>query len=355
VSSLAVVFLLLVAVVSSYSQSKTEKKELAALTQKATDGDASAQLELGFRYLTGRGVAIEDAVQARNWFTKAADHGNATAQFQLGEMFSSGWGIPEDRARAAIWYRKAAEQGLAAAQYGLGSMYEAGRGAPLDHKEAVRWIQKAADQNFAPAKAWMQAHGANLESVTANSADKVQPNQEHVVQPGSVASQESSAAVDIRYFPGDSRAVTNAEIRAIRNSLRWEPESVVLKPGGTARSNLRDGNGQKMGSVLVRWDKSTAANADKNSTHADGWRGQFSIQIENGTSCHFASSAQLEDDQGFIVVNGETWNSWMTHQPEGGQTSQARGEAVLPQNFSSLVLKPLTPYSTLNMCTTPRN
>lgn len=126
INSLAFVLFLLVAVAPSYSQTKAEKKELAALYQKASDGDVNSQLELGTRYLLGRGVAIEDAVQARDWFTKAADKGNATAQFWLGEMYSTGWGIPEDKARAAIWYRKAADQGLATAQYALGNMYETG-------------------------------------------------------------------------------------------------------------------------------------------------------------------------------------------------------------------------------------
>jgi hypothetical protein len=353
VNSLAVVIVLLLVVVTGYSQSKAEKKDLAALTEKATDGDANAQLELGIRYLTGRGVAIEDAVQARNWFLKAADQGNSTAQFWLGEMFSTGWGIPEDKARAAIWYRKAAEQGLATAQFALGNMYESGRGAPLNHKEAVKWIQKAANQGLAPAKSWIQTHGGNAAS--GSDQNQQAPDQDaQAAAPG--AGQESAAQMDIRYLPGESRAVTEAELREIRNSLRWDPESVVLKQGGTARSNLVDGKGQKVGSVLIRWDKTTAPGADKNSAHPDEWRGQFSIQIENATSCRFTSSAQLEDDQGFVVVTGATWNNWMAqHQPEAGQTSQTHSDAGWTQNFPSLVLKPLTAYSTLSACTVPRN
>jgi len=355
--SLAVVFFLLGSVVSSYSQSKAEKKELAALTEKATDGDANAQLELGIRHLTGRGVPIEDAVQARNWFLKAADQGNSTAQFWLGEMFSTGWGIPEDKARAAIWYRKAAEQGLATAQFALGNMYENGRGAPLNHKEAVKWIQKAANQGLAPAKSWIQAHPGDSETAAASGVDhdKQARDQDAQASPP-VAGQESAPEIDIRYLPGDSRAVTDAEMRGIRNSVRWDPESVALKQGGTARSNLVDGKGEKLGSVLIRWDKTTAPGADKNSTHSDEWRGQFSIQVENATSCRFTSSAQLEDDQGFVVVTGATWNSWMAqHQPEAGQTSQAHSDAAWTQNFPSLVLKPLTAYSALSACTTPKS
>ena len=103
------------------------KEGVCSSVSKATNGDADSQLELGIRNLLGRGVATEDAVQARNWFLKSADQGNVTARFSLGEMYSTGWGIPEDKARAAIWYRKAADQGLATAQYDLGNMYETGR------------------------------------------------------------------------------------------------------------------------------------------------------------------------------------------------------------------------------------
>jgi hypothetical protein len=354
INSLVVISVFLGAVVSSYSQSKAEKKELAALYQKASDGDANSQVELGLRYLMGRGVAMEDSVQARDWFVKAADKGNASAQFWLGEMYSTGWGIPEDKARAAIWYRKAADQGLATAQFDLGNMYETGTGVALNHEEAVTWIRKAAKQDFAPAKSWLQTHSLDSESAAASRANQNQPPEDHAVQTiATVASAESAAQIDIRYFAGDSRAVTDVEMREIRNSLRWDPESVVLMQGGTARSNLVDGKGQKMGSVLIRWDKTTE---DRNSTHPDQWHGHFSIQIENGTSCRFTSSAELDDSQGFVVVTGATWNGWMLqHQPDGGQTSLSHGDVAWTQTFASLALKPLTAYSTLSACTTPQN
>jgi len=352
VNILAGLAVLLVAIVPSCAQSKSEKKEFAALYQKASDGDADSQLEVGMRYLQGRDVAMEDSVQARDWFTKSANQGNATARFWLGEMYSTGWGIPEDKARAAIWYRKAAEQGLASAQFDLGNLYENGRGVPLNHEEAVTWIRKAADQDFAPAKSWLKAHSVDSDGAAASSADENKPSEDHAVQ--AVAPPESAAPIDIRYFTGASRAVTDVEMREIRNSLRWDPESVTLMQGGTARSNLIDGKGGKIGSVLIRWDK-TAPVPDKDSTHPDQWNGHFSIQIENGTSCRFTSSAELDDSQGFVVVTGATWNGWMTqHQPEAGQTSRTSGDAAWTQNYPALALKPLTAYSTLSECTTPR-
>ncbi len=354
VNSFVVISILLVAVAPSCSQSKAEKKELAALYQKATNGDADSQLELGLRNLLGRGVATEDAVQARDWFVKSADQGNATARFWLGEMYSTGWGIPEDKARAAIWYRKAADQGLATAQFDLGNMYETGTGVPLNHEEAVTWIRKAAKQDFVPAKSWLQVHSMDSNSAAASRADQSQPLQDHAAE--TITAPESAAEIDIRYFLGDSRPMTDAEMREVRNSLRWDPESVALVQGGTARSNLVDAKGRKMGSVLVRWDKTITPDGDKNSTYPNQWHGHFSIQVENGTSCRFTSSAELDDSQGFAVVSGATWKGWMTeHQPDGGQTSQTRGDVAWTQTFPSLALKPLTAYSTLSACNTPQN
>jgi hypothetical protein len=177
-------------------------------------------------------------------------------------------------------------------------------------------------------------------------------------QPGKLqtaASPQSPAQIDVRYLPVDSRPLSDAEMRDLRNSLRWEPDSAALTPGGTARSNLVDDKGRRLGSVLVRWDKTTTPKATQSRSPGQN-RGYFTVQVENGTSCVFQSSAELDDTQGFIAVGGVTWSGWLTlHQPERGQTSQARGDAALTQAYPSLVLKPLTAYSTLSACMTPKN
>jgi hypothetical protein len=164
---------------------------------------------------------------------------------------------------------------------------------------------------------------------------------------------QQPAQIDVRYLSADSRPLTDAEMRDLRNSLRWDPESVPLSPGGAARSNLVDDKGRRLGSVLVRWDKAvTPKTAQASGTP----RGHFTLQIENGTSCVFQSSAEIDDSQGFVVVSGVTWSGWLTlHQPERGQTSQAQGDAALSQAYPSLALKPLTAYSTLSGCMTPKN
>ena len=121
--------------------------ELSELRKKAKEGDALAQMDLGFMYENGRGVA-QSYAEAVNWYRKAADQGNASAQNDLGFMYENGRGVALSYAEAANWYRKAADQGNAHAQRNLGIMYEIGRGVPQSYAEAVNWYRKAADQGY---------------------------------------------------------------------------------------------------------------------------------------------------------------------------------------------------------------
>ena len=104
-----------------------------------------------------------------------ADEGNAVAQLNLGFMYNLGRGVPEDLATAVSWYRKAAEQGHAQGQYNLGVMYNNGRGVTQDFAAAAAWYRKAADQGevHAQFKLGLQAHKwFNLASVRYDAAEK---------------------------------------------------------------------------------------------------------------------------------------------------------------------------------------
>ncbi len=50
----------------------------------------------------------------------AADQGDADAQLNLGFMYDHGEGVPQNYAEAVRWYRMAADQGNAIAQHNLG-------------------------------------------------------------------------------------------------------------------------------------------------------------------------------------------------------------------------------------------
>jgi TPR repeat protein len=111
----------------------------------AEQGNARAQLQMGYQYAYGEGVR-QSHDQAVRWYRKAADQGNATAQNNLGGIYEDGLGVKEDWAEAVRWYRKSAEQGFAGGQFNLGRAYQFGMAVPQSRQEAIRWFDKAGDQ-----------------------------------------------------------------------------------------------------------------------------------------------------------------------------------------------------------------
>jgi localization factor PodJL len=77
------------------------------LKNAARAGDPSAFIELGTRYLEGRG-APRDLKAAALWFERAADFGSAPAQYRLGAFLEAGRAIDADPKAAADWYQRAA-------------------------------------------------------------------------------------------------------------------------------------------------------------------------------------------------------------------------------------------------------
>lgn len=111
----------------------------------AEQGNARAQVQIGYQYAYGEGVR-QNADEAARWYRKAAVQGNAKAQSNLGKMYEDGLGVGEDWAQAVAWYRKSAEQGYAEGQFNLGRAYQFGLAVPQNRQEAIRWFDKAGDQ-----------------------------------------------------------------------------------------------------------------------------------------------------------------------------------------------------------------
>ena len=108
----------------------------------AKNGDALAQINLGYMYGTGLGVKRNDKT-AVAWYRKAAEQAHPIAQNHLGDMFYVGKGVRIDYQEAVKWYTYSANQGYALAQANLGYMY---RKVQLDHAEAIKWYKAAANQ-----------------------------------------------------------------------------------------------------------------------------------------------------------------------------------------------------------------
>ncbi len=69
----------------SLDKAELDRRVVTFQTQRAREGSASAQYELGVRYLTGNGV-VKDKATARQWLTAAEHAGNAQARKKLEEL-----------------------------------------------------------------------------------------------------------------------------------------------------------------------------------------------------------------------------------------------------------------------------
>ncbi len=125
--------------------------DLENLRQRAEQGNADAQAELGYRYHTGQ-VVRQDYERAVSWYRLAAEQDHVKAQYHLGLAYAFGEGVDHDPAQAAEWYRRAAEQGHAQAAFSLGLAHLYGDGVSTDGELAARWLQQSAEAGYSRAQ-----------------------------------------------------------------------------------------------------------------------------------------------------------------------------------------------------------
>ncbi|MBE6074259.1 MAG: hypothetical protein E7202_06980 [Selenomonas ruminantium] len=123
------------------------KEAVRLLQQAAEQGDAEAQLWLGFCYEEGCGIA-QDAKKAVDCYKRAARVGLARAQFELGACYRDGRGTAKNEKEAFEWFKKAARQGEAYAANAVGLCYLDGIGVSGNLGEAFAWFKKSAENGF---------------------------------------------------------------------------------------------------------------------------------------------------------------------------------------------------------------
>ncbi len=125
--------------------------ELTRLIQRASEGNASAQNDLGIRYLVGRGV-VQDYEEAARWLRAAAAQDMTNAQYNLGVLYDSGRGVAQDPTQALFWFHSAAENGHGRAQMAMAAAYASGRGIDRNPEMARNWLEQAAESNIGEAQ-----------------------------------------------------------------------------------------------------------------------------------------------------------------------------------------------------------
>ena len=137
------------------SLAMSDEETVRVLQRDADQGNANAQVRLGYFHETGRGGLAKDDRKAARLYKLAADQGNAAARNNLGVLYrDGGGGLTKDDREALRLFKLAADQGNAYAQQNLGGFYRDGRGGlGKDDREAVRLFKLAADQALADARA----------------------------------------------------------------------------------------------------------------------------------------------------------------------------------------------------------
>lgn len=125
--------------------SSSPERSIEWFERAADAGSLRALKNLAASYSTGSGVPLDKA-KAAEYYGKAADLGDADSMCVLASMLRNGDGVPMDKAKAAELYRKAADLGDSEAQYDLAFMLDSGEGVPQDRAESERLFKLSADQ-----------------------------------------------------------------------------------------------------------------------------------------------------------------------------------------------------------------
>jgi TPR repeat protein len=213
---------------------------LPALRARAEAGDVAAQVELGSRYIDGRGVGRNE-VEASKWLLRAADQGHAQAQFNIGVMYERGVGLAASLPKAIEYYRKAgaqntpmalhnlalihtmeqpglkpdfiqarrlmtqaAELGLPESQYSLALMHLQGVGGPVDRVLALSWMGVAARPSMPKlvdavrqlAAQYNEADRQRAQQLMEGHLRRIQANQQKLQSPASAPSIATAAVTD---------------------------------------------------------------------------------------------------------------------------------------------------------------
>ena len=92
------------------------------LVQKAENGDAEAQLELGMRLSHGEEYSLNN-IHSFDWTYKSAINGNPEAQYRLAGLYEQGEGVFQDLGKAIKWSKKASKQGYVKADRQLKNLH----------------------------------------------------------------------------------------------------------------------------------------------------------------------------------------------------------------------------------------
>jgi localization factor PodJL len=168
-------------------------RDAERLKAAARNGDPAAFIELGTRYLEGKG-APRDPKAAALWFERAADFGSAPAQYRLGALYREGRGVERNARMALKYFQTASDAGNARAMHNTAVLLAEGVNGSPDYSGASEWFKKASEfgirdsqynlailyarglgvsQDLMASYAWFAAAAANGDEDAAKKRDEV--------------------------------------------------------------------------------------------------------------------------------------------------------------------------------------
>lgn len=135
--------------------------QLAALRLyrlSAAQGNGEGMNALGYKYQFGTGVTpnIQTAI---DWYCRAVAQGNTRALNNLAILYYRGIGVPRDLGTARELWRQSAVRGHANSAYDLGASLLAAPSAPDDRSQGLLWLQRAAMAGQPEAQRQLRAMG----------------------------------------------------------------------------------------------------------------------------------------------------------------------------------------------------
>src|ERR1039458_975239 len=109
----------------------------------AAQGNGEGMNALGYKYQYGTGVT-PDLQTAIDWYCRAIAQGNPRALNNLAILYDRGIGVQRELRTAHDLWRQAAERGHPNSAYNLGVSLLAAPGAPDDRSQGLLWLQRAA-------------------------------------------------------------------------------------------------------------------------------------------------------------------------------------------------------------------
>jgi TPR repeat protein len=168
-------------------------REAERLKQAARSGDPAAFIEIGTRYLEGKG-APRDPKTAALWFERASDFGSAPAQYRLGALYREGRGVERNARMALKYFQIASDAGNARAMHNTAVLLAEGVNGSPEYAAAGEWFKRAAEfgirdsqynlailyarglgvsQDLMASYAWFAAAAANGDEDAAKKRDEV--------------------------------------------------------------------------------------------------------------------------------------------------------------------------------------